>query len=209
MIIGIDIDGVLAKLLQGVKGEYKKFSKKCNGRVIIKKDAKSIGEMFGVTREQDSEFFANYTWVYAENIKYYRSAKKYIQKLHNEGHTLYIITARDYAGRNDADGERMRNLIEKSLAKAGIYYDEIFYTSEAKTKLQIINQKGVQVLIDDSYWNIEEISKHIPVICYNQPYNKTYKQEGLRRAKNWKEVYRHIAEMSKNIEKEGKKLENQ
>ncbi len=26
MIIGIDIDGVLAKLLQGVKGEYKKFS---------------------------------------------------------------------------------------------------------------------------------------------------------------------------------------
>ncbi len=204
MNIGIDIDGVLTNLLGGVKKEYKKFSKLKNGRTVYKREAKSLAELFGVTESQDVEFFVDYIWVYAEKVKYYRLPKKYIRLLHKQGHKLIIITAREYAGQDSAKGAQMRAIVERGLAKAGIYYDKIFYTSEIKTKVPVIKEEKIDVFIDDYTSNIQEISQHIPVICYNQRYNKTYQQKGLRRANNWKEVYKHIID----LQKEGEKIEN-
>ena len=204
MNIGIDIDGVLTNLLGGVKKEYKKFSKLKNGRAVYKREAKSLAEMFGVTNNQDIEFFSDYIWVCAKKVKYYRSPKKYTHLLHKQGHKLIIITAREYAGQDNSKGAQMREIVERGLAKAGIYYDKIFYTSEIKTKIPVILEEKIDVFIDDFASNLQEISQHIPVICYNQRYNKTYQQKGLRRANNWHEVYKHIV----NLQNERAKIEN-
>ncbi|MBQ8443995.1 MAG: hypothetical protein IJX25_01395 [Clostridia bacterium] len=199
MIIGVDIDGVLTDLLKSIKKEYKKFAKLKNGNVAINKKAKSLSEYFGVSREQDDEFFKNYNWIYAENAKYYKSAKKYINLLRSEGHKVYIVTARAYAGEDNELGERMRYLVESSLKNEGVCYDKIFYTSKLKNKLPVIEENGIDVFIDDAYWNIEALSSIVPVICYSQVYNSTYYRENLMRAKNWKEVYKHIKNLNKEV----------
>ena len=197
MISGIDVDGVLTNLYKSVKKEYKKFSKIKNGRCIINKSGRSLSDIFGVSRAEDEEFFEKYMWTYAENSIYYSSASKYLKLLKKAGHTLYIVTARAFAGRDDENGKRMRNLIETSMKKAGIIYDKIFYTSESKSKLPIIKELGIEVFIDDSHWNIEELSKHIPVICFEQIYNRKCEFSGVLRARNWKNVYNCIELLNK------------
>lgn len=197
MIIGVDIDGVLTNLLKLCKKDFFQFSKKINGKGIFRKQARSLAEIFGVTQEQDYEFWKDYNWVYAENIKYYPTASKYLKKLRERGHKIYIITSREYAGQNSELGQKMRTLIETSLQKEGILYDKIFYTSETKSKKQVIVDNNVDVLIDDSFWNLEEATKLIPAICFDQIYNRDYKNERVERCKNWREIYKTIQKMAK------------
>lgn len=201
MIIGVDIDGVLTDLLKSVKKEYLKFAKKENGKVKINKYGKSLGEYFGLNREQDSRFFNSYIWEYSEKAIYYKSAKKYLNLLRKQGHLIYIVTARSFAGRDDGDGEKMRAIIENSLKKADIVYDKIFYTSELKNKVPVIQENNIDVFIDDSFWNIESLSPVIPVICYHQKYNVSFNVSDLMRARNWRDVYKFICKLNKTRKK--------
>ena len=50
-------------------------------------------------------------------------------------------------------------------------------------------------MIDDKVENINEISKHIPVICFNAGYNKECKGENIYRAYSWYDVYSKIKEI--------------
>lgn len=197
MIIGIDIDGVLTDLMKSCKKEYSKFSKLKNGRKVFNKRGNSLGEIFGVSREEDEEFWDGFLWGYSENGKYYSSAGKYLKRLKEDGHTLVVVTSRAFAGRNDELGQKMRENIEKSFIKNGIVYDKTVYTSEMKSKIPAIHEHGAQVMIDDSAWNLKELSQHIPTICFDQLYNRRLKLENMTRAKSWKDVYKIINQMSK------------
>ena len=118
-----------------------------------------------------------------------------------------IITSRAFAGKDNEEGKRMRCYVENSLSRNGIVYDKIVYTSELKSKTAAILELGVQVMIDDSVWNLEELSNHVPVICYHQIYNRNFAKENVVRAKNWKEIYKIIENMSK-IQKKRENFEN-
>ena len=50
-------------------------------------------------------------------------------------------------------------------------------------------------MIDDKVENINEISKHIPVICFNAGYNKECKGKNIYRAYSWYDVYSKIKEI--------------
>ena len=197
MIIGIDIDGVLTDLMKSCKKEYSKFSKLKNGKKVFNKNGKRLAEIFGVSREEDEEFWDGFLWKYSEKSKYYTNASKYLKLLKKDGHKLVIITSRGFAGREDEMGQRMRSNTENSLAKNGIVYDQIVYTSETNSKVSASLEIGVDVMIDDSVWNLKELSQHFPCICFDQLYNKAIDMSNVVRAKNWKEVYNIISKMAK------------
>ena len=71
MIIGVDVDGVIVDLFKCAKKELKKYSFKVNGKRVYNKKAISFWEMYGMTQEQDVDFWEYFIWEYAEKVKVY------------------------------------------------------------------------------------------------------------------------------------------
>ncbi|MCX4248670.1 MAG: hypothetical protein OSJ65_02770 [Bacilli bacterium] len=63
----------------------------------------------------------------------------------------------------------MKEIVIKWLKDNSIYYDELIFANGDKTDFIITNK--IDVMIEDNPRNIQEISKLIPVICYNARYN--------------------------------------
>ena len=196
MIIGIDVDGVLTDLYKCCKKEYSKYSKMVNGRRVFNKNGIGLAEVFGLSYEKDVALWNDFSIIYSQNEIFYSLAKKYTKKLKEDGHTLYIVTSRHYAGRDDELGKNMRDNLFKSLKRAGITYDKVFFTSHKGSKTDTLIELKADVMIDDSAFNLDEISKKLPCICYRQIYNKNYKKDNVIMAKNWKEIYKIITEMA-------------
>ncbi len=197
MIIGVDVDGVLTNLDYFFKKNYKKFSKENNIKIKRKK-ADNLSDYFGWTKEQDLKFWDENIWKYSESVKFYKTASKYLKKLHNDGHEIYIITRRHYMERQDDWGERMRAIVDKQFKENDIVYDKFFAVGIGNSKFNVIKDNNVEIMIDDESGNLKEISKLIPTICYTQNYNVKLKLDNMHHCKNWREIYNYIRKLNKN-----------
>ena len=177
MNIGIDIDGVLTDIEQwqldyGSKVVFEKYNKG-----IVNSEGYDIKEIFDVDKNLDDEFWRKYLFDYAKNEPARKFANEVTKKLHEDENRVYIITARFLTDRDTAEGQKMREIVRNWLKENEIYYDEIIFSP------------------DDKLENINEISKHIPVICFNAGYNKECKGENIYRAYSWYDVYNKIKEI--------------
>ena len=125
------------------------------------------------------------------------NASKFLKKLHNDGHTLTIITSRTHSSEQSEKGERMRASLQKWFNKHDIYFVEIYYSNEIIGKVDLVKKSKIDVMIDDSVRNINEISEHVPVIIFKNPANKKAKGENKIIANSWKDIYKIICEMAK------------
>lgn len=117
-----------------------------------------------------------------ENVKPLDGAVDYIQKLMQEGHEVVVVTASHY----DNVGMKMRNVLVKHFPF--IPYDNVIITSR---KQMILGD----VLIDDALHNL--IGGKYKGILFDAPHNRALHAEkyGMRRVKNWKEIYEVITEL--------------
>lgn len=187
MKIGIDIDGVLTNLYRfyldyGCKYSYEKH---LNG--IIRDDVLNIEQILGLDKSEHSKFWHR-------NLKYYRN-KKYtrefapeiIRKLKKQGNEIHIITARR---------EDERKWTTKWLKENRISFDKLVMTEE---KLEYCMQNNIDLMIEDNPNNIERISTVIPVICYDNTWNKQCKGKKIKRCYGWYEIYKEIIDIKKII----------
>ena len=194
MNIGIDIDGVLTDIEQwqldyGSKVVFEKYH-----TGIINPEGYDIKEIFDVDKNLDDEFWRKYLYAYAKNEPARKFANEVTKKLKEDGNKVYIITARFLTDRDTDEGQKMREIVRNWLKENEIYYDEIIFSPD--DKLEICLNNNIDVMIDDKVENINEISKHIPVICFNAGYNKECKGENVYRAYSWYDVYNKIKEIS-------------
>ncbi len=194
MIIGVDVDGVLTNLYRYVKKRNKVYFKH-EKLAEKKKKNNGLGELLGWSKDQDDRFWADNIFDYSINVKFYKQASKYLQKLKDDGHQIYIITLRYYLGEDSERGKEMEKIFYKSFEDNNIVYDKIFALFPVGDKLPTILEKKVDVMIDDSRFNLESISKHVPTICYHTKYNKYLKLDNMTRCKNWKQIYKTIKQM--------------
>lgn len=124
-----------------------------------------------------------YNW-YLKNGKEY--ASKVCKELIEEGYELYIITARFNSDKNDESGVKMRKIIEQWFKDNDIPYTRIIYSSEDKLDICLTNQ--IDIMIEDKVSTLLDIKKHIPVICFDAPYNRNIDDKNLFSARNWKEI---------------------
>ena len=74
-----------------------------------------------------------------------------------------------------------------------IEYDKlIFSKSSNERKLQEIMDNRIDLMIEDSPNNINELSKIIPVICFNAEYNKKCIGDKIIRCYSWYDIYRTV-----------------
>ena len=179
MNIGIDIDGVLNNYNNYQKKEGKKYFKK----KIINPYGYTLKEIFGVTKEEDQEFWNKHIINYVTKFKARPKAAKTIKKLHKNGHKIIIITARSH---HSISSENMRKILIKWLEENSIYYDELIMTNP--NKLEICLKKHIDIMIEDSPDKIIPISTRIKTLCFYADYNKFLKIKNVRHVKSWKEI---------------------
>ena len=191
MRIGIDIDGVLndfhqLKLDYGAKFCYEHQGK---GLKMINPDGYEY-ETFNWDYETIEQFRKEYHDSVTEEARLF--AGEVIKKLKEQGHEIYIITARIYTTEESDRGKQMREHVKKWLEENGIYYDKLVFTKE--DKVEDCMQNKIDLMIEDKVRNIKNISKRIPVICYYASYNKDCVGDNIIHAYSWYDILLKIEE---------------
>lgn len=183
MRIGIDIDDTICKTWKHIKPLFKKHFKVDN-RVLQKK---SYSRALNVPVDEYYEFYKKIVTPEMSYIPIKKDAKRYINKLNDEGHEIYFITAR-----SEKDIINHYELTENYLAKNGIKYDKLLTCASDKGKACLENK--IDLFIDDSIKHCNEVSDvKIPVLLINTSYNKKVRK--FKRVFNFKEIY-YIIERS-------------
>ena len=186
MNIGIDIDGVLT--------DEHSWHIKCGSEYFAKNPININGfttrEIFGVTKDEEDVFWKESIWEYAKKEIPRKDVSKIIKKLRDEGHKIYIITAREFAYLDNELGNTMKDIVKKWLKNNKIIYNEIIFTN--LSKLVICKEKNIDIMIEDNVQNIIEISKELPIICMDNTYNKSCIANNIFRCFNWQEIYKVI-----------------
>ncbi len=195
MNIGIDIDGVLTDLENYIGTVGKEYTIR-NGLGFD--DTMNINTTYGFLRKEDSHQFWNTHWEnYATTIKVRKDASNIIKKLKMNGNKIIIITARTYDSQIIKDGKKrqknMEKLIMKWLDKNDIKYDKIVFSNLNKLKDCLDNK--IDIMIEDSISNIEQLKDNIKMLCFNAKYNSFYINSQVDRVYSWNDVYNIISKI--------------
>ena len=188
MRIGIDIDNVISNFNEELLKEYLLHDKELRNTGIINKNADYIRRgMFDWTEEEEKSFYRNNIERIAKNLKVIEGAKKYIDKLKEDGHSIYIITGRDNGEYSDPY-KMTKEWLDNNL----IYYDKLILTNAYNKEEKAINclENNIDIMIDDSVGNSKCcIEKKITTLLMDTPYNR---QADMLRVCNWKEFYEFV-----------------
>jgi len=193
--IGIDIDGVLTDLESYIVTVGKEYMIKNN---LGFDDAMNINTIYGFLSKEDSHQFWNTHWEnYAATIKMRKNASNIIEKLKKAGNKIIIITARTYDSQIIKGGikrqKNMEKLIIKWLDKNNIKYDKIVFSNLNKLKDCLDNK--IDIMIEDSVSNIEQLKDHMQILCFDAKYNRSYINNQIYRVYNWDDVYNIICKI--------------
>ena len=198
MRIGIDIDGVLTdverwQLDYGSKFYYERYQKE-----IVDFEGYDTNQIFNVDDKLDEEFWREYFKEYSLNVEARKFANEVIDKLKQDRHQIYIITARGSFLSHSADVmsiEENQQIVLNWLKNNHINYDKIIFSPE--DKLDICKENNIDLMIEDKVDNINKISKIIPVICFHAGYNKDCKNSNIIRCYSWYDIYSKIDKLAK------------
>lgn len=95
MMIGIDIDNVISNFDEALLKEFLNHDKEIRNTGIINKNLYMTKGMFDWSKDEIKEFYTDNIERIAKNLILKEGAKEYIDLLKKDGHTIYIISARD------------------------------------------------------------------------------------------------------------------
>lgn len=191
MNIGIDIDNVISNFNEALLKEFLIHDKKLRNKGIVNENADYITRgMFDWSKNEVKDFYKNNIERIAQNLDVIDGAKKYIDKLKKDGHTIIIISARDNGEYSDP-----YNLTKGWLSKFDIYYDKLVLTNNLKNdksaKTRVCLENNVVFMIDDSEITCKDcIENGISALLMDTPFNRC---EQMKRVYSWKEIYQIIS----------------
>jgi hypothetical protein len=188
--IGIDIDGVLTD--EGDRENsiwQQKMNELFDRKISLKEYTYDLRKAFGLTEQELNHFLEiKLPEVYA-NVGLAAGARETLEELHQAGHNLILITARN---------EIFREVTEKWLEKHQIPYHELHHDDD---KAPLAVKKDIALFIDDRKENAVQIaSENIPVILVNKYHNLSFESNNnILKADNWNEIRENIKSLlSKN-----------
>ena len=156
---------------------------------IINPNAKYIRTgMFDWSNEEELSFYKDNIEGIAKKLKVKEKAKEYIDRLHNDGHLIYIIT-----GRDNGEYSEPYNMTKKWLDENNIYYDNLILTDAYDIHAKSLEclKNDIDIMIDDSVRICSDlITSGITTILMDTPYNRKI---NIKRVKNWEEFYEFVS----------------
>lgn len=189
MRMGIDIDGVLTNYENFLKTYGTQYNYE-NHITMEDLDFTQYDEkkIFHWSKEQYRSFWTKYLFWYATQYPARENAAEVLQILKKEGHTIYIITARNSEELPEDKKAQMKKIVKQWLEQNHIIYDQLIFSGASK--LSICLENKIDIMIDDSPFVLDEVGKYIPVICYDAEYNKNVKSTA--RIHSWYELLNTI-----------------
>ena len=195
MNIGIDIDDTLTDIRDKLNLAAEKYANE------LGKENKNEKDKYVEDNNNGNVYQIKYGFTY-EELKYFlsvihegitkkeeprKNCVEIIRKLHNEGHKIYIITARDSEFHEDP-----YKLSKDWLDKNNIYYDELIVN--ARNKLEVCQRENIDLFIDDQLANCTKVSEAGIKVIRITEYNDIQHGDIINK-KNWNEIYNYIKEM--------------
>lgn len=193
MIIGVDIDDTLTDIRDEVGAAALKYAQSLNKdidetKVVWDKNnnGSSFKERYNFNYDELLYFFGNIQENITKKAKPREDVVDVIKKLREDGHKIYIITARDSEFHNNP-----YELSKTWLNKNNIEYDKLIV--DARDKAKICREQNIEIFIDDKLSNCMQISnENIVTIRIT---NYTEQHQNIVNKKNWKEIYEYIKQL--------------
>lgn len=184
MRIGIDIDDTITNSTPVINKYIKEYGSTFFDASEFQKKKEELSR--GILNDEiATKFFSKYAVEISDHIELKEDAKEIIDKLHNEGHEIIIITARRDNYYKDAYA-----YCTKYLKSKNVYYDKLITEQVYKDKT-CINEK-IDLMIDDAIDTCETLDKlGIKTLLFTSEINKN-KDTKIPRVNFWKEVYNYI-----------------
>jgi uncharacterized HAD superfamily protein len=187
MVLGIDMDDTICSTNEMIIMEAGVYDKDVLGGTGVKDvEAYEFTEMMGWEQDQKGKFFADRLETIMSTAPIKNHAKEVINKLHDEGWKIVIISFRKDKYLKDPYG-----MTKKWLDDNGVKYDKLYVNTGTKTDECIEN--NVTLFIDDKESHCADVSSAgIDVLLFTNAYNHDEKR--FDRVDDWDQVYDYIKE---------------
>ena len=187
MVIGIDMDDTICSTNERIIVEADKYDKEVLGGTGVKNvKAYEFNDMLGWEPEMKGQFFKDRLEYIMGGAEIKDDAKRVINKLHDKGVRIVIISFRKAKYISDP-----YKLTKDWLDTEGVKYDKIYV--DTGSKVDECLQEKVTLFIDDKESHCEEVSEAgIDVLLFTNAYNT--EETRFTRVNNWNEVEKYIEE---------------
>lgn len=194
MIVGLDIDNVIADLDEIYLEYFIEEDKNKRNAGIINQNARHITDgMFDWSKEEVIDFISDKMDEMGGKLKVISGAKNCIDKLKKDNHKVYLLTHRI-----NRYWKNPENITKYWLEKNGIQYDKLIFT-KTTDKSPECKENDVDIMFDDSVNNCIHLTKAgVPCYVFKTRYNEDYKKH-LKMVYNWEEVYEIICKKSQKL----------
>lgn len=189
--IGLDIDNVITDFDRSILKEFLLEDKNKRNAGVINKNARHINHgMFDWSQDEVDEFYNNNMERIAKDLNPRRNCKKYMDKLLQDGHKLYLISRRAYPHYLNAEKTTL-----DWLKKNKINYTKLIL-SEAPDKTKECREYDIDIMIDDRASQCKIMREQgVNVMLMLTRYNPKEKED-LPYATSWKNLYEKVGELA-------------
>lgn len=181
MRIGIDIDGCMTKYDEMILRTAKEYG------LVLDHPAYFLGAEFNLTYEEEMVYWTKYYDVIQKNVEPRDNVSAVINRLHQRGNEIWIITGRSEIDVPPTDNSDFVETTFNWLKKNNIYYDKIFF--RISNKGVFCQKYKVDLMIEDSPEQILYLNKKgIKTIIMNCSYNKNMHLDNTTHVNGWDEV---------------------
>ncbi len=190
MRIGVDLDGVLNDVAEWHFACGSKFCLEQNINRGFNPKGYYMEDQFHLSSEENNEFWRQYIFDLLIAIPIRPYASEVINKLRKAGHKIVILSARDNQFLTHQYSGMIDYYVKAWLDKYNVEYDElVINTSNKREKCLSI---GLDLMIEDKASNVDDISKIIPVMVFDAPYNQGCTGKNVIRVYSWYQIYQEI-----------------
>ncbi len=187
MKIGIDLDGVVIDSEATFRTYEEIFDINClNSNNLIDREEPKFQGRYNWNNEQQDEFIKKYFMTVSKESSLMPGFLGIYNLLKKEKIEFIVITARG------GFIKEMKDDAERLLNAHGIKFDKYYWNQD--DKLEICKKEKIDLMIDDDYKIIENISKNkIKTLYFRDTGLKKLKEnEYVKEVNNWGDIYRYI-----------------
>lgn len=189
MKIGIDLDGVVIDSENTFRVYEEIFAiEELNQKKIYDRQEPKYQNRYNWSKEEQNLFNKKYLLKGAEESSLKPGFLPIYSRIKELGYELVVITARGMFL------EQMKDDAIRLLEENNIFFDKYYWN--VTNKLEICKKENIDIMIDDDYKIIEELSQNNIKTLYFRDVNlrKLKENNYIHEVNNWGDVYRYFIE---------------